>query len=168
MVDSQIEIADRYGNTIDIEWMDGTPESVITDAQKLRQVMHNLLDNANKFTRSGVIRIEAECLTTHKTGHTLEFRIFDTGIGIHSEFLDRIFNDFESLNSEYNRSTEGAGLGLSIARRMVQALNGKIGARVPKEKEAYSGSKSPLIKAICLGPGTVSMIQPSKLAPKPH
>ena len=127
LVDSQIEIADRYGNTIDIEWMDGTPESVITDAQKLRQVMHNLLDNANKFTRSGVIRIEAECLTTHKTGHTLEFRIFDTGIGIHSEFLDRIFNDFESLNSEYNRSTEGAGLGLSIARRMVQALNGKIG-----------------------------------------
>ena len=127
LVDSQIEMADRYGNRIDIEWVDGTPHSVITDAQKFRQVMHNLLDNANKFTRSGVIRIEAECLNTTKTGHTLEFRIFDTGIGIHSEFLDRIFNDFESLNSEYNRSTEGAGLGLSIARRMVQALNGKIG-----------------------------------------
>lgn len=127
LVELQLEMADRYGNSIDIEWMDGTPESVITDAQKLRQVMHNLLDNANKFTRSGVIRIEAECLTSHKSGHTLEFRVFDTGIGIHSEFLDRIFNDFESLNSEYNRNTEGAGLRLSIARRMVQALNGKIG-----------------------------------------
>lgn len=134
LVESQLEMADRYGNSIDIEWMDGTPESVITDGQKLRQVMHNLLDNANKFTRSGVIRIEAECLTSHKSGHTLEFRVFDTGIGIHSEFLDRIFNDFESLNSEYNRSTEGAGLGLSIARRMVQALNGKIGVESTQGK----------------------------------
>jgi len=127
LVESQMEMADRYGNSIDIDWTHGTPESVITDAQKFRQVMHNLLDNANKFTRSGVIRIEAERINTHKSGHTLEFRVFDTGIGIHAEFLDRIFNDFESLNSEYNRSTEGAGLGLSIARRMVQALNGKIG-----------------------------------------
>ena len=58
---------------------------------------------------------------------TLKSVVFETGIGIHAEFLDRIFNDFESLNSEYNRSTEGAGLGLSSARRMVQALNGKIG-----------------------------------------
>ena len=41
--------------------------------------MHNLLDNANKFTRSGVIRIEAERINTHKSGHTLEFRVLTQG-----------------------------------------------------------------------------------------
>jgi signal transduction histidine kinase len=46
----------------------------------------------------------------------LEFRVFDTGIGIHHKDIDRIFNDFETIDSAYTRSVEGVGLGLGIVR----------------------------------------------------
>lgn len=124
------EIADQAHtnrNSVSYSWSHERCDAVITDRHKLRQVLNNLVDNANKFTRDGQILVEIEASEPTSEQIVLEFRVFDTGIGIHSDDLDRIFNDFETIDSAYTRAVEGVGLGLGIVRRLVQALGGQIG-----------------------------------------
>ena len=93
----------------------------------------NLVSNAIKFTRDGVVRIEAEKLGD---SDVVEFRIIDSGIGINEEDLDRIFDDFVTLDTTYAREYGGTGLGLGIAKRLIESLDGAIGA----ESEPGDGS----------------------------
>ena len=94
------------------------------DPARLRQILLNLIGNAVKFTKHGRITIEAE---RAGYGQPVEIRVIDTGIGIPDADLDRIFNDFVTLNARYDRQAEGTGLGLGIARRVAQAMGGEIG-----------------------------------------
>ena len=116
---------------IDLEAL-GNP-TVLGDQQRLRQVLLNLVSNAIKFTRDGVVRIEAEKLGD---SDVVEFRIIDSGIGINEEDLDRIFDDFVTLDTTYAREYGGTGLGLGIAKRLIESLDGAIGA----ESEPGDGS----------------------------
>lgn len=90
-----------------------------TDAQRLKQVLINLLSNAAKFTPSGSIKL---ALSIDKRYNQLKFSISDTGCGIPPDKCDKIFERFEKLN-EYS---QGTGLGLSISRLIVENLGGKI------------------------------------------
>ena len=110
----------------------GSP-TVLGDEKRLRQVIMNLLSNAIKFTRDGTVSIEAEQIGD---SDTVEFRISDTGIGIHDDDLNRIFDDFVTLDSSYAREFGGTGLGLGIAKRLVESMDGTIGA----ESEPGDGS----------------------------
>ena len=124
------EISDnarKNRNEIDYTFVNEINEAVITDRHKLRQILNNLVDNANKFTRDGQVRIEIESMDQNKDTSHLEFRVYDTGIGMHADDLERIFNDFETIDTAYTRAVEGVGLGLGIVRRLVQALGGTIG-----------------------------------------
>ncbi|WP_051487374.1 ATP-binding protein [Roseivivax marinus] len=126
-------LAAEHGNRIEWTWV-GPPRDACTgDQRRLRQVLLNLVGNAVKFTRGGLITVEAEALPD---GRSLEVRVIDTGIGIAEADLDRIFNDFETLDSSYARQVGGTGLGLGIARRMVHLMGGEIGA----ESEPGEGS----------------------------
>ena len=95
------------------------------DAGRLQQVLVNLIGNAIKFTSEGTIKIEIERINSRSM---IEFRVIDSGAGIAEEDLDRIFDDFVTLNANYDRQQEGTGLGLGIARRNTELLSGTIGA----------------------------------------
>ncbi len=108
----------------------GTPEVVIVDALRLQQVLMNLVSNAVKFTASGRVR-----LAVARGGEPdadgcvpLRFTVSDTGIGIATEDLPRLFEPFEQLDLSMARRFGGTGLGLSIVHRLVRMMKGSIKA----------------------------------------
>ena len=125
VVETAAPLAQAFGNTLTWRWV-GTPaQTAIGDARRLRQVLLNLVGNAVKFTHGGSVEIEAEILGRDRD--RLELRVIDSGIGIAEADLDRIFNDFETLDTSYARQAGGTGLGLGIARRLTELMGGRIG-----------------------------------------
>ena len=102
------------------------PQYIHTDGVKLRQVLLNLLGNAIKFTQEGevVLQIDSEENFADQT-YTLNFQISDTGVGIASKELEKLFEAFSQTESG-RESQEGTGLGLSISRQFVQLMGGDI------------------------------------------
>ncbi|MBX9705530.1 MAG: response regulator [Gammaproteobacteria bacterium] len=102
------------------------PEFVIGDAHRLRQILINLLGNAAKFTKEGRIDLQVECGQVNANQIFLKFVVADTGVGIPANRLSQIFDRFTQVESNYSRRFEGAGLGLSIAKSLVEAMQGTI------------------------------------------
>ncbi len=107
------------------------PRQLVGDMFRLRQILSNLLDNALKCTTTGSIGIRIKCIATSRMDcasnyRTLLFMVRDTGIGISKEFQGRIFEDFELAEHYLTKRVSGAGVGLSIARHLVEMLGGKI------------------------------------------
>jgi PAS domain S-box-containing protein len=123
LAESQRHAIEAHGNQISCD-ISAAPDLIWADALRLRQVILNLIGNANKFTRSGDIRLECDVIPD---SHQVEFRVIDTGIGIPENELDNVFREFHTLDSSYSRRAEGTGLGLAIARRLVRAMGGEIG-----------------------------------------
>lgn len=112
----------EYGRKTSALFLFETPVASLvikTDAQRLKQVLINLLSNAAKFTPSGSIKL---AIAIDKQHQQLELSVSDTGCGIPSDKSDRVFERFEKLN-EYS---QGTGLGLAISRLIVEHLEGKI------------------------------------------
>lgn len=133
LLDSQKGQAKRNNNMLEMEIIGVEDATVLGDQIKLRQILLNLTSNAIKFTHNGVVRLEIERLSG---GNNFEFRVIDSGIGITEEDLARIFDDFVTLDTSYSRVSGGTGLGLGIAKRLVEAMGGEIGA----ESERGEGS----------------------------
>jgi PAS domain S-box-containing protein len=95
------------------------------DVVKVRQALFNLLSNAAKFTEAGVIRLEAR-RHTRAERDWLCFRVSDTGIGMTTEQVDRLFEDFVQADNSTTRKYGGTGLGLAISRRYCQMMHGEI------------------------------------------
>ncbi|SFR02153.1 hybrid sensor histidine kinase/response regulator [Poseidonocella sedimentorum] len=133
VVEEQEETARARGNTIRQDLPDAGTLSVVGDEMRFRQVLQNLLSNAIKFTRNGEIALGTD-FDPHRAEITVT--VTDTGAGIDSENISRIFDDFVTLDPAYNRINEGTGLGLGIARRLVEAMNGSLGV----ESEPGEGS----------------------------
>ncbi len=134
VVETISPLAAANGTALSWHWEGVEQDAIAGDARRLRQVLLNLLGNAVKFTRGGSVEIEVETLGFRDP--KLEFRVIDTGIGIAEADLERIFLDFETLDSSYARQVGGTGLGLGIARRMTGLMGGTIGA----ESEVGEGS----------------------------
>ena len=117
------------------------PTELLTDRQRLRQVLGNLLANAVKFTEQGhvMLRVGRDPRTPRRTpdgGDVLAFSVVDTGIGIAPENLSTIFGAFQQGDGTLSRRYGGTGLGLSIAREVGALLGGEITA----ESELGRGS----------------------------
>lgn len=113
--------AERAGLTLRVECVDGLPK-VKVDAQRLEQVLVNLIHNAAKFTRAGgEVILGAEAGTDE-----VRFAVRDTGIGIPMDDVSRIFERFYRVDK--SRAGTGTGLGLSIAKHIVEAHKGRIWA----------------------------------------
>jgi PAS domain S-box-containing protein len=101
------------------------PEKIIGDPNRLRQILVNLLGNAVKFTESGEVKLNV-------SGHQLDgnyeihFAIADTGIGISNEKMYRLFQPFSQVNASITRNYGGTGLGLVIAKKLVELMEGRI------------------------------------------
>jgi CheY-like chemotaxis protein len=100
---------------------------VMGDPERLQQVFWNLFSNAIKFTsKNGRVRVSVESV-----GSNVEVVVADTGLGIDPEFLPRIFDRFTQDDSSSTRHARGLGLGLSIARQLVELHGGNIQAESP-------------------------------------
>jgi len=117
------EKAFRHELELELKAPDGLMEmEILADEIKLKQVVVNLLSNAAKFTPDrGRIRLDAKRLDGD-----LLVSVTDTGIGIRPEDQELIFQAFEQLDSSYARQQQGTGLGLALAKRMVELHNGRI------------------------------------------
>jgi PAS domain S-box-containing protein len=104
------------------------PESVLTDAVRLRQVLVNLLGNAIKFTDHGEVRLAAR-LTGEPGSPRLRFDVIDTGIGMDKEQLGKLFQPFTQVDNSSTRKFGGTGLGLCISKHLAEALGGAIEVR---------------------------------------
>ena len=95
--------------------------TIRTDPARLQQILLNLLSNAVKFTPRGRVELDIE-----RVDDWTHFRVTDSGIGIPAEYLERIFEPFWQVEQDRTRRAEGAGLGLSLARRLAQNLGGNL------------------------------------------
>jgi PAS domain S-box-containing protein len=115
--------ADAKGITFEVK-LDRVPALVLGDANRLQQVIWNLLSNAIKFTKSG----GRVCLQIYNTSHDVQIQVTDTGQGISREFLPFVFDRFRQADSTTTRQHGGLGLGLAIARHLVEIHGGTIEA----------------------------------------
>jgi len=128
-------IAQRKGVAYSVDLVAGCPESILSDAQRLRQILNNLLGNAFKFTTSGEVRVtisspdrgwSPSTMSLAEAPSVVAFSVTDTGIGIETEQQERIFEAYAQANSGTARSYGGTGLGLSISRELVGLLGGEL------------------------------------------
>ncbi|RJE78973.1 ATP-binding protein [Paracoccus sp. JM45] len=125
--------AEKRGNTLAFQTHGEDNRKLVGDDGKIRQILVNLVGNAIKFTDGGNITIR---LIRHGMDGCIEMQVSDTGSGIAKNDIDRIFDEFVTLGSFYDRKVEGTGLGLSIVKRLVGAMEGEIAV----ESEIGKGS----------------------------
>jgi len=101
------------------------PEVLYGDSGKVKQIITNVLTNAAKYTDKGEINFNVNCVN-EKDKCRLIISIKDTGRGIKTEQIDKLFNKFQRLDEDKNTTTEGTGLGLAITKRLVEMMGGKI------------------------------------------
>ncbi|RME88865.1 MAG: PAS domain S-box protein [Anaerolineae bacterium] len=107
---------------------EGTPNRLIGDVTRLRQILVNLLSNAVKFTEQGEVVVSVSSRRIKDNLHELHFAVSDTGIGIPKERMDRLFKAFSQVDSSTTRKYGGTGLGLSISKRLAELMGGTMWA----------------------------------------
>jgi PAS domain S-box-containing protein len=125
---SMAPLTEHYGSALSIE-IASAPDRIVTDPQRLRQVLMNFVSNAAKYGRKNPIVIRSGAVGPRE----MFIEVVDRGIGIASDDVAHIFEDFVQLGAE---KEEGTGLGLAISRRLADLL----GARLEVESELGSGS----------------------------
>jgi signal transduction histidine kinase len=126
--------AEARGIALDATGPDATHLAYLGDEDRVRQILVNLLTNAVKFTDPpGAIRLEwgeadqpEPNARLHGEGPWIYFRIHDTGIGIPTDQLSRIFEPFVQLRTRHARPNDGSGLGLAISRRLARVMRGDL------------------------------------------
>ncbi len=131
-------LAEEKGLELSVEIVgNDVPPTVVTDEQRLQQVLKNLLSNAVKFTDEGKVTMRIEVApegiqfaspALARAGTVLAFSVTDTGIGIPAEKLRLIFEAFQQADGTTSRRYGGTGLGLSISREIARLLGGEVRA----------------------------------------
>ncbi|MEZ6235892.1 MAG: ATP-binding protein [Phycisphaerales bacterium] len=117
------------------------PARFVTDPMRLRQILLNLLGNAVKFTHEGEVVLHAR----EGTAGAIVFEVRDTGIGMASEQLDRLFKPFSQADSSMARRYGGTGLGLAISKKLAQLLGGDVEvSSVPDAGSVFTVTLAPL------------------------
>ncbi|MFZ9407970.1 MAG: response regulator [Burkholderiaceae bacterium] len=137
--------AREKGLSMDVVIEPSVPQRVLSDALRLRQILLNLIGNAVKFTEQGGVSVSCELSQTAtndttragKEAMVLHFTVSDTGIGIAPEKQEFIFDAFAQEDGSFTRRFGGTGLGLTISRRLVELMGGRIWV----ESEPGSGSR---------------------------
>ena len=107
------------------------PQVIVSDISRLRQILINLINNAIKFTDTGSVEVSVtsrkrQIIGNEKNNHEIQFAVKDTGVGIPSNRINRLFKAFSQVNSSINRKYGGTGLGLVICKQLSELMGGKI------------------------------------------
>ena len=123
-----IIIAKKTKATIDITYSidENIPEYIFCDLKRLKQILINLISNGVKFTEVGSVKTSINLIKRDGVKIYLGFIIEDTGIGIPTQFLEKIFQPYIQVNNQISRKYEGTGLGLTISRQLARLLGGDI------------------------------------------
>ena len=119
-----VPLLQKSGNLLDIRFVDEV-DTICTDQLKLRQVLFNVLSNANKFTSNGKIRLDVEKAIDHDKEYVV-FNVVDTGIGMTPAQLDKVFEKFTQAEASTTSKYGGTGLGLAICKKICELLGGDI------------------------------------------
>ena len=117
--------AEQQSLSLSVEVHGQIPETIESDPTRLRQVLMNLVSNAIKFTSEGGVRIVASMIERGGK-NAVRFEVIDTGIGMTTEQMGRLFQEFMQADSSVTRRFGGTGLGLAISKRLTEALGGEI------------------------------------------
>ena len=137
----------------------GTPDALLADATRLRQILFNLVGNAVKFTDAGSIAIAARAVAQDNETVTLALTVSDTGIGMSAEQQERLFKPFSQADNSTTRRYGGTGLGLSIVRRLAELMGGT----ATVESIAGQGSTFTVTVRVRRGEGPVPAERPESL-----
>ena len=121
--------ASQKGIGLNLEIQPDVPDRIVGDANRLRQVMVNLLANAIKFTEKGVVGVHVHVIATRNERTNLLFEVSDTGIGIPEDKQNVIFEAFAQVDGSMTRRFGGTGLGLAIVSSLVKKMGGDIRVR---------------------------------------
>jgi signal transduction histidine kinase/HAMP domain-containing protein/ActR/RegA family two-component response regulator len=137
------------------------PATIVSDGQRLQQVLKNLLSNAFKFTPAGRVALEIDIVpggdgfsaaALRAAGQVLSFAVSDTGIGIPPEKHELIFEAFQQGDTSTSRTVGGTGLGLTISREMARLLGGEIRLQSAPGKGSTFTLYIPFIEAVATAP----------------
>ncbi|NJL21913.1 MAG: response regulator [Leptolyngbyaceae cyanobacterium SM1_3_5] len=120
--------AQATAKKIELAFLDraNLPNSIVGDPTRLRQILINLIGNAIKFTELGEVIISATAHLHAEDRYEIKFAIQDTGIGIPSDRLSSLFQEFSQVDTSITRRYGGTGLGLAISKRLCEQMGGKM------------------------------------------
>jgi signal transduction histidine kinase/HAMP domain-containing protein/CheY-like chemotaxis protein len=165
-------VAADKGLSLDVVLADDVPQAIVTDEQRLQQILRNLLSNAFKFTAEGGVTLHI----ARAEEDLLAFSVTDTGIGIAQDKLAVIFEAFQQADGTTSRTYGGTGLGLSISRELARALGGELSVestvsqgsvftlRLRLDAAARVGA---LPVAVPIGQSDLGPARPAVVAPSP-
>jgi signal transduction histidine kinase len=123
------ELALTNKNSLIFEIDRAIPDYLIGDPTKLSQIILNLINNALKFSKNGEVKVIVKQTDSSEEEANLYFEISDTGIGIPEDKLESVFESFSQGSIEVNRKYGGTGLGLTIVKKLIKILGGKISVK---------------------------------------
>lgn len=121
--------AQEKGLKFHVELDANLPKNVFGDADRLRQIVTNLIGNAIKFTSTGFIKVQIQNAESQFFPCNLFFRITDSGIGIPKDKTSQLFQKFYQVDASSTRQFGGTGLGLAISKQLVEMMGGTIGVQ---------------------------------------
>jgi PAS domain S-box-containing protein len=127
-------VAAKRGPALACDVQSDVPMSLLGDPNRVRQVLTNLIGNAIKFTPAGSVRTRVLLERSDNDQCVVAIEVEDTGIGIPSDRLDRLFKSFSQVDTSTTRKFGGTGLGLAISKRLVELMGGEIAVRSEEGK----------------------------------
>ncbi len=152
--------AQRKGLALQFVLAPGTPERLVGDPLRFKQVLTNLVTNAVKFTAQGQVTVTGRQIDERDGQVTLEFSVEDTGIGLSAEQKARLFEPFSQADGSTTRRYGGTGLGLAISRQLARLMGGTIGVESDEGRGSVF-SFTIVVAADRAGPETETLPSPA-------
>jgi signal transduction histidine kinase/ActR/RegA family two-component response regulator len=139
-MDQHRVLAEQKGLSFFYTINDSVPAEVLGDSIRITQVLTNIISNAIKFTEKGSISATFSAIETAQNDAIVQCSIRDTGIGIRNDVREKIFQSFTQADNSVTRKFGGTGLVLSIAKRLVEMMDGEISVHAGDENDASQGT----------------------------